>query len=222
MACLMKMELGQWQAAGNAPAPDRTGIPLAIEARGLVKSFDGFTAVDGVDLSVPEGVIYGVLGPNGAGKTTTVEILEGYRRASGGRVRVLATPVMINLMEAAALDGAGDRALCVGGDVRWLYDMRSKGTADAAARDGKEASLEDLASRIAMTITYVKGIDPKKMEGMEDRDITFPVGDEKMTLKGADYLFNFSMPNFYFHYTMAYAILRHNGLDLGKRDYLGA
>lgn len=64
--------------------------PLAIEARGLVKSFDGFRAVDGVDISVPEGAIYGVLGPNGAGKTTTLRMLlgiidpdEGVRRVFG-------------------------------------------------------------------------------------------------------------------------------------------
>ena len=74
--------------AGNDAAP--AARPLAIEARGLVKRFDGFTAVDGVDLSVPEGVIYGILGPNGAGKTTTLRMLlgiidpdQGYRRVLG-------------------------------------------------------------------------------------------------------------------------------------------
>lgn len=66
------------------------GVELAIEARGLVKRFDGFTAVDGVDISVPKGSIYGILGPNGAGKTTTLRMLlgiidpdEGYRRVLG-------------------------------------------------------------------------------------------------------------------------------------------
>ena len=57
---------------------------------------------------------------------------------------------------------------------------------------------------------------------MEDRDITFPIGSDKMTLKGADYLFQFSQPNFYFHLTVAYAILRHNGLKIGKDDFMGA
>ena len=72
---------------GNGSASPR---PLAIEARGLIKRFDGFTAVDGVDLSVPEGAVYGILGPNGAGKTTTLRMLlgiidpdEGYRRVLG-------------------------------------------------------------------------------------------------------------------------------------------
>jgi len=88
-------------------------------------------------------------------------------------------------------------------------------------REDKEASLEDLVRRVANTIAYVKSIDPKKMEGIEDRDITFPVGEQQMTLKGADYLFHFSMPNFYFHMTTAYDILRHNGLQIGKRDFIG-
>jgi len=88
LAAAMKMELGQWPAAGNGA--DVNGNDLAIEARGLVKRFDGFTAVDGVDLSVPAGSIFGILGPNGAGKTTTLRMLlgiidpdEGYRRVLG-------------------------------------------------------------------------------------------------------------------------------------------
>ena len=65
--------------SASASTDNRAGTdrPLAIEARGLVKRFDGTTAVDGIDLSVPEGAIYGVLGPNGAGKTTTLRMLLG-------------------------------------------------------------------------------------------------------------------------------------------------
>ncbi len=93
----MKMELGQWHAAGNAAASAATGVPdrapdskaWAIEARGLVKRFDGFTAVDGVDLSVPQGSIYGVLGPNGAGKTTTLRMLLGIIDPDTGFRRIL-------------------------------------------------------------------------------------------------------------------------------------
>src|SRR3990167_2534216 len=84
----MKIELGEWPVAGNAV--DSAGEELAIEARGLIKRFDGFTAVDGVDISVPKGAIYGILGPNGAGKTTTLRMLlgiidpdEGVRRVFG-------------------------------------------------------------------------------------------------------------------------------------------
>lgn len=81
------MKLGDWQMAGNAQATG--GRPLAIEARGLVKRFDGIIAVDGVDLSVPEGSIYGILGPNGAGKTTTLRMLLGIIDPDSGTRRIL-------------------------------------------------------------------------------------------------------------------------------------
>jgi ABC-2 type transport system ATP-binding protein len=83
----MKIDLGDWRVAGNAA--DSAARPLAIEARGLVKRFDGFTAVDGVDLAVPEGAIYGILGPNGAGKTTTLRMLLGIIDPDAGLRRVL-------------------------------------------------------------------------------------------------------------------------------------
>ena len=87
----MRMDLGDWNATGNAPAPHgRAGAGrLAIEVSGLVKRFDGFTAVDGVDLAVPEGAIYGILGPNGAGKTTTLRMLLGIIDPDAGMRRVL-------------------------------------------------------------------------------------------------------------------------------------
>ncbi|MCZ8326330.1 MAG: ATP-binding cassette domain-containing protein [Sphingomonadaceae bacterium] len=74
--------------AGNG-AGGETARPLAIEARGLVKRFDGFTAVDGVDITVPQGAIYGILGPNGAGKTTTLRMLLGIIDPDEGVRRVL-------------------------------------------------------------------------------------------------------------------------------------
>jgi ABC-2 type transport system ATP-binding protein len=83
----MRMELGEWPVAGNEV--DASGVELAIEARGLVKRFDGFTAVDGVDISVPKGAIYGILGPNGAGKTTTLRMLLGIIDPDAGYRRVL-------------------------------------------------------------------------------------------------------------------------------------
>lgn len=75
--------------ASNAQAA--ASRPLAIEARGLVKRFEGFTAVDGVDLTVPEGAIYGILGPNGAGKTTTLRMLLGIIEPDEGLRRLLGT-----------------------------------------------------------------------------------------------------------------------------------
>jgi ABC-2 type transport system ATP-binding protein len=93
----MKIDLGDWPVAGNVTAAPASGAPasrtstglLAIEARGLVKRFDGFTAVDGIDLTVAEGAIYGILGPNGAGKTTTLRMLLGIIDPDEGTRRIL-------------------------------------------------------------------------------------------------------------------------------------
>jgi uncharacterized protein len=93
--------------------------------------------------------------------------------------------------------------------------------AEPTSLDEKAASFDDLKALISKTLALIKTVDAKKMEGMEDRDITFPAGDRKITLKGADYLLHFSMPNFYFHVTTAYDILRHNGLEIGKDDFMG-
>ena len=87
--------------------------------------------------------------------------------------------------------------------------------------EGKAESFDDLKALIAKTVDHLKGIDAAKMAGAEDRDITFPVGQKTRTMKGGDYLAHFSMPNFYFHVTTAYNILRHNGLNIGKADFMG-
>ncbi len=76
-------------ATGDLTAPPADTRPLAIEARGLVKRFDGVAAVNGVDISVPEGAIYGILGPNGAGKTTTLRMLLGIIDPDEGTRRIL-------------------------------------------------------------------------------------------------------------------------------------
>ncbi len=81
------MKLGECNVLSNASG--QAARPLAIEARGIVKRFDGFTAVDGVDLAVPEGSIYGILGPNGAGKTTTLRMLLGIIDPDSGIRRIL-------------------------------------------------------------------------------------------------------------------------------------
>ncbi len=89
---MMKSELGPPAGGGNphpAGGGNHAAPPLAIEARGLVKRFDGFTAVDGVDLEVPAGTIFGVLGPNGAGKTTTLRMLLGIIDPDSGIRRIL-------------------------------------------------------------------------------------------------------------------------------------
>lgn len=86
-----------------------------------------------------------------------------------------------------------------------------------------ETTIAQLKDRIAKTVAFVKGLDRKAVDASAERDITFPLGPEKKgQMKGDDYLNHFVLPNFYFHTTAAYAILRQCGVDIGKRDFLGA
>jgi len=85
-----------------------------------------------------------------------------------------------------------------------------------------EKSFEELRQRLAKTIEYVKGFKPAQFEGADTKEVTFPVGPERtMTLKGQAFLNNVAFPNFYFHAATAHGILRHNGVEIGKRDFLG-
>jgi uncharacterized protein len=84
-----------------------------------------------------------------------------------------------------------------------------------------ESTIGELKDRLAKTMAYLKSVDPEKVGGSSDREITFPLGPTlKGHMVGADYLDQFVRPNFYFHVTTAYAILRHNGVDIGKQDFL--
>ena len=85
-----------------------------------------------------------------------------------------------------------------------------------------ETSLDQLKARIARTVTYIKTLDAKAIDASADREITFPLGPTKGQMKGGDFLNHFVLPKFYFHLTAAYAIVRHCGVELGKRDFLGA
>ncbi len=84
-----------------------------------------------------------------------------------------------------------------------------------------EASFEDLKARIAKTIDFVKSFKPAQIDGSEERDITIPIAGQPHRFKGQAYLLHQAMPNFYFHATTTYAILRHCGVEVGKRDFLG-
>lgn len=87
--------------------------------------------------------------------------------------------------------------------------------------EDNETSIAQLKERIAKTVAFVKGLDAKAIDAAADREITFPLGPNKGQMQGADYLNHFVLPNFYFHATAAYAILRHAGVEVGKRDFIG-
>ena len=77
------------------------------------------------------------------------------------------------------------------------------------------------AARLAKTVTFVQSFKPSDIDGSEDREINLTLGEHKMSFRGQPYLVHFVMPNFYFHCTTAYDILRHCGVELGKRDFIG-
>ncbi|MEJ7932213.1 DUF1993 domain-containing protein [Ramlibacter sp. AN1015] len=84
-----------------------------------------------------------------------------------------------------------------------------------------ETTFDELKARIDKTLSWLASVPPDKLDGTEDKEVTFPVGrDATRTMKAEAYLKHWVLPNFYFHVTTAYAILRHNGVDLGKADYL--
>jgi len=88
--------------------------------------------------------------------------------------------------------------------------------------EDNESTFEQLKERIAKTVAYVKTLDTKAIDASSDREITFPLGSAKGQMKGGDYLNHFVLPNFYFHLTASYACVRACGVDIGKRDFLGA
>jgi hypothetical protein len=84
-----------------------------------------------------------------------------------------------------------------------------------------EKTLVEFRARIAKTLDYVQGFKPAQIDGSENREIILKMRDSTRTFKGQGYLLHFVLPNFYFHAATAYDILRHNGVELGKRDFLG-
>jgi uncharacterized protein len=93
---------------------------------------------------------------------------------------------------------------------------------EAPKFEDNETTVAQLKERIAKTVAYLKTLDRKAIDASAEREITFPLGPEKKGhMKGDDYLNHFMLPNFYFHCTAAYTILRYLGVDVGKRDFLG-
>ena len=93
---------------------------------------------------------------------------------------------------------------------------------DIPKYDDTEKTFPELKARIAKTVAYLNGLKPEQFNGSDDKEITFPAGpDKSLTLPGSRYLLGVAHPNFYFHFTTAYDILRHNGVELGKLDFIG-
>lgn len=87
--------------------------------------------------------------------------------------------------------------------------------------EDNETTFAELRARLDKTIALLESIKPEQIDGSEERDIVIPMRDRTLTFKGLPYLLDYVLPNVYFHATTAYAILRHNGVEIGKKDFLG-
>ena len=112
--------------------------------------------------------------------------------------------------------------------VQVATDLAKNGAARLAGvepprYEDNEKTIGELKARLAKTVAFFKTLDAKQIDGAADRQISFPLGPtNKGEMKGDEYLNHFVLPNVYFHLTAAYAILRHSGVEIGKRDFLGA
>jgi hypothetical protein len=110
--------------------------------------------------------------------------------------------------------------------VQLASDFAKNSTARLAGQDpprfaDEEQTFEELKARLARTLDFLDTVPASALEGAEDRDIRVPLRDRTLELKGLPFLQRWALPNFFFHVTTAYAILRHNGVELGKRDFTG-
>ena len=111
--------------------------------------------------------------------------------------------------------------------VQIAADMALRGSARLAGAEvtsvpDTETSFAELQERIAKTLKLIEAFGADRIDGSETRQIALTVGGKDWTFSGQDYLFNFVLPNLFFHSTATYLILRHNGVELGKMDFLGA
>ncbi len=88
--------------------------------------------------------------------------------------------------------------------------------------EDNETTFADLQARIAKTVAFLQSVSASQIDGNEDRKITLKFGSRELSFLGQAYLLDFVLPNFHFHLTTTYAILRHNGVEIGKKDYTGA
>lgn len=110
--------------------------------------------------------------------------------------------------------------------VQIASDIARRGAArlaglEAPAMADDETTFAELIDRIHNTIAYLNTLTPAQIDGSEEKEIVLQVGKESMNFKGMPYLLSFILPNVYFHVTTAYGILRHNGVEVGKMDFLG-
>jgi hypothetical protein len=92
---------------------------------------------------------------------------------------------------------------------------------EAPRYEDNETTMDELVARVKKTLDYIDTVSPSALEGSETRDIKIPLRDRTVEFKGLAFLQFWAIPNFFFHHVTAYNLLRHNGVDIGKRDFLG-
>jgi hypothetical protein len=88
--------------------------------------------------------------------------------------------------------------------------------------EDNETTMDELFARVRKTLEYIDSVPAAALEGSETRDIKIPLRDRTVEFKGLEFLQKWALPNFFFHHVTAYNLLRHNGVDIGKKDFLGA
>jgi hypothetical protein len=114
----------------------------------------------------------------------------------------------------------------LGKQVQIAADSAKGGAARLAqveppAYEDNEASFPELVARLRKTVSYLETLKPEQIDGSEDRTVTWKTRSSTKSMQGMPYLLHHVLPNLYFHVTTAYDILRHNGVELGKQDFLG-
>jgi hypothetical protein len=92
---------------------------------------------------------------------------------------------------------------------------------EAPKHEDNEKTIAELRARIAAAMAFIEGVPRERIDGREQADVSIPLRDQTLHMKGQPYLLHWVLPNVFFHVTTAYALLRHNGLEIGKRDFLG-
>ena len=105
-------------------------------------------------------------------------------------------------------------------DHAWGSCLRLAGK-DATTPARNETTLEQLRERLVQALAAVKSVSQADVDAHASKDVTFAAGPRQIVMRGDNYMLHFALPNFYFHLTTAYDILRHRGVELGKRDFLG-
>lgn len=149
--------------------------------------------------------------------TQLLHVME--KGAANAKTRNFDTSVLVNARLAPDM-------LPFAKQVQLTSDFAKNSMARLAAVDppkfeDNETTMDELVARVKKTLDYIGTVPASALEGSETREIKIPLRDRTVEFKGLEFLQSWAIPNFFFHHVTAYNLLRHNGVDIGKRDFLG-